>query len=202
MPVLFRPGIPSLHAPQRRLHRDLSHALSRPLPPLRPAPAGKLHRRQPLSLFQHQAATKAPPHRPFHSLDRLHQTPRCPQSAVTRSIGRGIALPSLVSEKGLSPLTINRIRHSERSEEPLYFVFVVAVCSAFFFYTNSTSACTSPAYSAIHPAWIAHNDRLATTIQSATPWTSGRIPTSFNVFLVMPVPIKNSTTVSAARPNR
>jgi hypothetical protein len=27
----------------------------------------------------------------------------------------------------------------------------------------------SPAYSAIHPAWIAHSERLATTIHSATP---------------------------------
>ena len=52
----------------------------------------------------------------------------------------------------------------------------------------------------IHPAWIAQSDNDATTIHSPIPCSSGRTPTSRSVVRVIPVPIRNSTTVKRGSP--
>jgi hypothetical protein len=67
------------------------------------------------------------------------------------------------------------ILNGVKDGRPLYFVFVLSVSG------NAHHFDSSLLYSAIHPAWIAQSDRQATTIQSATPCTSGRAPTSFSV---------------------
>ncbi len=68
--------------------------------------------------------------------------------------------------------------------------------------TPNNTRCRTPRHQiAIQPTWMAQSDRLAITIHSVTPCTSGRTPTSFSVLRVIPVPIRNSTTVNAAFPS-